>query len=147
MEIALELPSGDREKRLQDFEDSWEHLHNTSSALPGLLGYEEDEVDERQAIIEAFDKVQATIAEDAEKGNKLEKRLALVNGGYQQRAKTLRQKTTEASAALEDEQIKEDSLRTLQIAEKQPCLGGRSKYRKSWRLSTGGEEKLRIYTD
>ena len=122
LEIALELPSRDKEQRLQDFEASWEHLHNTSTALPGLLGYNEDEAEERQTIIEAFDKIQATIVEDAEKGNKLEKRLALVNGGYQQRAKTLRQKTIEASAALEDEQIKEDSLRTLQIAEEAALL-------------------------
>jgi pre-mRNA-splicing factor CDC5/CEF1 len=122
LEIALELPSWEKEKSLQDFEASWEHLHNTSTALPGLLGHEEDEAEERQIIIEAFDKIQATIVEDAEKGNKLEKRLALVNGGYQQRAKTLRQKTIEASAALEDEQIKEDSLRTLQIAEEAALL-------------------------
>ncbi|KAL2044498.1 hypothetical protein N7G274_003203 [Stereocaulon virgatum] len=122
LEIVLELPFGDKEKRLQDFEASWEHLHNTSTALPGLLGHEEDEAEESQTIVEAFDKIQATIVEDAEKGNKLEKRLALVNGGYQQRAKTLRQKTIEASAALEDEQIKEDSLRTLQIAEEAALL-------------------------
>ena len=146
LEIALELPSGDKEKRLQDFEDSWEHLHNTSSALPGLLGYEEDEVDERQAIIEAFDKVQATIAEDAEKGNKLEKRLALVNGGYQQRAKTLRQKTTEASVALEDEQIKEDSLRTLQIAEEAALLRRQEQVQKELAfINRRGKETQDLY--
>lgn len=54
---------------------------------------------------------------DAEKGNKLEKKIALHNGGYQQRAKMLRQKIIEASEALEKERISLDAFRTLQIAE------------------------------
>ena len=117
LEIALELPSGDREKRQEDFATSWEKLHETSSSLLGLAGYEEDEVDERQILTDAFDLVQTTIANDAEKGNKVEKRLALHYGGYQQRAKTLRQKIVEASGALQEERVTLDSLRTLQIAE------------------------------
>ena len=117
LEIALELPSGDKEKRQQDFEVSWEKLHETSSNLLGLAGYEENEIDERQVLIDAFDQVQATIADDAERGNKVEKKLALHYGGYQQRAKTLRQKIVEASGALQDERVTLDSLRTLQIAE------------------------------
>ena len=117
LEIALEMPSGGKEKRQQDFEASWEKLHETSSSLLGLAAYEEDEVDERQILSDAFDQVQATIADDAERGNKVEKKLALYYGGYQQRAKTLRQKIVEASEALQDEKVKLDSLRTLQIAE------------------------------
>ncbi|KAK4691409.1 pre-mRNA-splicing factor CDC5/CEF1, partial [Lecanoromycetidae sp. Uapishka_2] len=117
MEIAIELPSGGRERRQDDFEASWESLHDASSGLPGLAGYAADEADEKQVLIDAFDKVQGTIAEDAERGNKLEKKLALHYGGYQQRAKTLRLKIIEASEALEEERIKLDSLRTLQIAE------------------------------
>ena len=117
LEIALELPSGDKEKRQQDFEASWEKLHETSSSLLGLAGYEEDEVDERQILTDAFDLVQSTIANDAERGNKVEKKLALHYGGYQQRAKTLRQKIVEASGALQEERVTLDSLRTLQIAE------------------------------
>ena len=54
---------------------------------------------------------------DAEKGNKLEKKLALHYGGYQQRAKTLRQKIVEASEALEKERISLNTFRTLQVAE------------------------------
>lgn len=54
---------------------------------------------------------------DAEKNNKVEKKLALHHGGYQQRAKLLRQKTVEASEALDKERINLDSFRTLQIAE------------------------------
>ena len=117
LEIALELPSGDKERRQQDFEASWEKLHEASSSLLGLAGYEEDEVDERQILTDAFDQVQAIIADDAERGNKIEKKLALHYGGYQQRSKTLRQKIVEASGALQDERITLDSLRTLQIAE------------------------------
>ena len=113
LEIALESTGSDEEQRLHDFEA----LHNSSSALPGWEGYEVDGTDEMQAIMEAFEKVQASITEDAEKGNKLEKRLALINGGYQQRNKTLRQKIAEAYPALENEKITLDSIQTLQIAE------------------------------
>lgn len=61
--------------------------------------------------------IQTSIIADAEKGNKLEKKIALHNGGYQQRAKMLRQKIVEASEALEKERISLDTFRTLQIAE------------------------------
>jgi len=115
LEIALELPSSDKDKIQQDFEASWEALHSTS--LPGLAAYEEDEIDERDTIAQAFEKVQSTIFSDAEKGNKLESKLAVHLGGYQKRAKMLRDKIVEASEALIDERIKLDSLQTLQIAE------------------------------
>ncbi|KAI4241341.1 MAG: hypothetical protein L6R42_011298 [Xanthoria sp. 1 TBL-2021] len=68
-------------------------------------------------MAEAFDKIQSAIMADAEKSNKLEKRIALHNGGYQQRAKMLRQKIVEASEALEKEKISLDTYRTIQIAE------------------------------
>lgn len=115
LEIALELPSSDKDKIQQDFEASWEALHSTS--LPGLAAYEEDEIDERDTVAQAFEKVQSTILSDAEKGNKLESKLAVHLGGYQKRAKMLRDKIVEASEALIDERIKLDSLQTLQIAE------------------------------
>lgn len=114
-EIALEMPSSEKDKIQQGFETSWETLH--SARLPGLGAYEEDEVDERQIVSEAFDTVQSTILDDAEKGNKLESKLAVHLGGYQKRAKMLRDKIVEASEALTDEKIKLDSLQTLQIAE------------------------------
>ena len=117
LEIALELSSGDKEKCQHDIEASWKKLHEASSSLLELAGYEKDEVDERQILTNAFEQVQATIADDAERGNKVEKKLALHYGGYQLRAKTLRQKIVEASEALQDERIQLNSLRTLQIAE------------------------------
>lgn len=53
----------------------------------------------------------------AEKGNKLEKKLALHLGGYQKRAKMLRQKIAEAAEVLEKATNSLDSFKTLQIAE------------------------------
>ncbi|MCJ1454820.1 Pre-mRNA-splicing factor cef1 [Mycoblastus sanguinarius] len=117
LEISLELPSNGKTERQHDFEASWEELHNASFGLPGLGGYESDGADDRQIMTEAFEKVQSTIMDDAEKGNKLEKKLALHLGGYQQRAKTLRQKIVEASDALQEEKVKLDTYQTAQIAE------------------------------
>lgn len=116
LEIAVEISPGEKERIQKEHNASWESLHNAASTLPGLTAYE-DETEERQIIIEAFDKVQGTIVDDAAKGNKLEKNLALHLGGYQKRAKMLREKIVEASEALEEETIKLDSLQTLQIAE------------------------------
>lgn len=61
--------------------------------------------------------LQETIMNDAEKGNKIEKKLALHLGGYQQRAKTLRQKIVEAADALDKAAVSLDTFRTLQISE------------------------------
>lgn len=61
--------------------------------------------------------MQDAIVAAAEKGNKIEKKLALHLGGYQQRAKTLRSKITEAADALEKASFSLDSFKTLQIAE------------------------------
>ncbi|KAL8960347.1 MAG: hypothetical protein Q9183_005479, partial [Haloplaca sp. 2 TL-2023] len=136
VETALEMPSNGREEQEQDFLQVWSKKHEASLGLPGLGSYGKDEVDEQQALTEAFDvcypsfelccirinaedtqDIQRMIMADAEKGNKLEKKLALHNGGYQQRAKTLRQKIVEASEALEKEKISLDTFRTLQISE------------------------------
>lgn len=53
----------------------------------------------------------------AEQGNKVEKKLALHLGGYQKRAKTLRQKIVDAAEANEKSKMDLDAFRTLQIAE------------------------------
>lgn len=117
LEIAVELPSNEKERMQQDLDASLETLHDATLQLPGLAGYEENETDERQIVTETFHKVQDSIMLDAEKGNKLESKLAVHLGGYQKRAKLLREKIVDASEALEDEKIKLDSLRNLQIAE------------------------------
>jgi pre-mRNA-splicing factor CDC5/CEF1 len=61
--------------------------------------------------------VQEELQAIAERGNKIEKKLALHLGGYQQRAKTLRSKIIEAASALEKASAELDSMRTLQIGE------------------------------
>ena len=61
--------------------------------------------------------IQTSIVAAAEKGNKLEKKLALHLGGYQKRAKMLRLKISEASEALEQAKHSLDAFKTLQIAE------------------------------
>jgi pre-mRNA-splicing factor CDC5/CEF1 len=54
---------------------------------------------------------------DADKGNGMEKKLALHLGGYQKRAVTLRQKIVEAADALEKATVSLDTFCTLQVAE------------------------------
>ncbi|KAL9022786.1 MAG: hypothetical protein Q9185_000049 [Variospora sp. 1 TL-2023] len=117
VEIAMEMPSDGRAEWDEAFAERWAAAHDASSGLLGLGAYGEDDVDEQQVLNEAFDGIQASIVADAERGNKLEKKIALHNGGYQQRAKVLRQKIIEASDALEKEKISLDTFRTLQIAE------------------------------
>ncbi|KUJ16225.1 uncharacterized protein LY89DRAFT_617319 [Mollisia scopiformis] len=115
LEIDREIPEHIAKQTPEFFQKAWNDAHN-SSLLPGLSGYG-DEVDEEQLLIETFDKVQDAIVSAAEKGNKIEKKLKLHLGGYQQRAKTLRQKISEASEALEKATTSLDSFRTLQISE------------------------------
>lgn len=116
-EIEQEI-SADRQSAFAiDFSEQWEALHSQPGGLPGLDGYEEDEIDEHQLMTETFDNIQDKIVAAAESGNKIEKKLDLHLGGYQKRAKMLRQKVIEASDALEKEKFKLDSLKTLQISE------------------------------
>ncbi|KKY16615.1 putative pre-mrna-splicing factor cef1 [Phaeomoniella chlamydospora] len=65
----------------------------------------------------AFSLIQDELMSTAEKGNKLEKKLALHLGGYQARARTLRAKINEAADALEKATISRDSFISLQIGE------------------------------
>ena len=121
--IAAEVASSQQQQQQQDwqesFESSWSSSHNKS--LPGLSNYADDEDDDvfrqEQHMIGAFDNVQASLLATAERGNKLEKKLALHYGGYQNRAKMLRTKVIEASAALEKSSHDLDSFRTLQVSE------------------------------
>jgi pre-mRNA-splicing factor CDC5/CEF1 len=133
--IALEVPRELAEKGSSTFQAAWADAHR-SSLLPGLSAYsDDDEIDEHQMLIEAFDvrtqsthtsmlsftnsfqNIQDSIVSAAEKGNKMEKKLALHLGGYQQRSKMLRQKITEASEALTEASYSLDAFRTLQISE------------------------------
>ncbi|KAI4268962.1 MAG: hypothetical protein LQ337_007545 [Flavoplaca oasis] len=117
VEIALEMPSDGRDERDEDFAMQWSEIHQTSPSLLGLGSYGEEEIDKGRVTTETFDRIESSIMAEAEKSNKLEKKIALHNGGYQQRAKMLRQKIVEASEALEKEKTMLDSYRTMQIAE------------------------------
>ncbi|PVH82110.1 hypothetical protein DL98DRAFT_514178 [Cadophora sp. DSE1049] len=113
--IAREVPESVVQAGSEEFQKLWSEAR-THSLLPGISGYE-DEVDEHQMLVQTFDNVQDKIAATAEKGNKLQKKLALHLGGYQKRANTLRQKIGEASEALDKANQSLDSFRTLQISE------------------------------
>ncbi|KAI9757165.1 MAG: Pre-mRNA-splicing factor cef1 [Chaenotheca gracillima] len=116
MEILLEVPPEGQEAATADLDRAWDIVHDFAK-LPGLAGYGEDEVDEHQLLTEAFDNIQDRVMADAERGNKIEKKLELHLGGYQKRAATLRQKILEAGEALEQTTISLDTIRTLQISE------------------------------
>ncbi|KAI9369521.1 hypothetical protein BJX61DRAFT_536355 [Aspergillus egyptiacus] len=117
--IAAEVSS----EKLQDWSDKFDSQWSSSrsDSLPGLSNYaddeEEDVYQQEQRMIGVFDNVQASLLATAEKGNKLEKKLALHYGGYQNRAKVLRTKIAEAQTALEKSKDELDAFRTLQISE------------------------------
>ncbi|CAG8383372.1 unnamed protein product [Penicillium salamii] len=117
--IAAEIASEAQQSEWQDkFDDGWSSVR--AKSLPGLENYEDDEQDasqEEQKFIGAFDNVQTALFATAERGNKLEKKLSLHYGGYQNRAKTLRSKISEAGTALPAATNELDAFRTLQISE------------------------------
>ncbi|KAF2789963.1 hypothetical protein K505DRAFT_377866 [Melanomma pulvis-pyrius CBS 109.77] len=115
MELALEISASsmkDKQTYHNDFNTAWTNLHG-SSILPGIAGYEEDEIDEHQLMVEAFDNAQDRIIEAAKEANETEKKLELHLGGYKKRATLLRQKILDASGALEKGRTDLDSARTM----------------------------------
>ncbi|KAF9887035.1 CDC5 cell division cycle 5-like protein [Aspergillus nanangensis] len=118
--IAAEAASSAEKSEWQEgFDTQWSTAH--ASSLPGLSSYADDDEDDvyqqEQRMIGAFDNVQASLIATAEKGNKLEKKLALHYGGYQNRAKMLRTKIIEANSVLEKSSDDLNAFRNLQIAE------------------------------
>ncbi|KAK5801172.1 hypothetical protein VI817_003384 [Penicillium citrinum] len=122
--IAAEVASTSAQEQQQawqeQFDDVWSSTH--AKCLPGLDNYADDEEEqnafqEEQRMIGAFDNVQESLLATAERGNKLEKKLSLHYGGYQNRAKTLRAKILEANAALPKLQDDLEAFRNLQISE------------------------------
>jgi len=119
VELAREASSASEEQKTAfhaEFGTAWTNVHG-SSRLPGLDGYEEDEIDEHQLMVEAFDNVQDKILEAAQQGNKIEKKLTVHFGGYQKRSGMLQQKIVDAFKALEKTRMELDASRTLQISE------------------------------
>ncbi|OJJ57877.1 hypothetical protein ASPSYDRAFT_79166 [Aspergillus sydowii CBS 593.65] len=116
--ITAEVSSEKMQEWADEFDTQWDSTR--SNTLPGLSNYvdeDEDPYRQEQRMIGVFDNVQASLLATAEQGNKLEKKLALHYGGYQNRAKTLRTKVTEAHTALEKSKDELDAFRTLQISE------------------------------
>ncbi|KGO43590.1 protein of unknown function DUF3351 [Penicillium expansum] len=118
--IAAEIASTEAQQSewQEKFDDGWSSAR--AKSLPGLENYEDDEQDffqEEQRMNAAFETVQTSLFATAERGNKLEKKLSLHYGGYQNRAKTLRSKILEAGAALPAAENELDAFRTLQISE------------------------------
>jgi pre-mRNA-splicing factor CDC5/CEF1 len=90
---------------------------SNNAILLGLGCYVDDEEDEQAAMRSAFDSVQSSQMTMVEDCAKLEKKLTLHLGGYQNRAKILQQKTGEALEALEKAKFALGGFRTLQISE------------------------------
>ena len=118
-EIAKEMDALDLSPLQASFDASWTELHSSSTSLSSLAAYSSssDEAAIHQAETEAFDAVQTSLQTSADRSNKLEKKLNLHFGGYQQRAKTLRAKIGEAAEALGKERVALDTFRTLQVGE------------------------------
>ena len=54
LEIMLETPPNEMKSLQESFNQAWNEVHS-SSELPGLFTYEDDEVDRHQLMMEAFD--------------------------------------------------------------------------------------------
>ncbi|KAI1937062.1 Pre-mRNA-splicing factor cef1 [Ophidiomyces ophidiicola] len=118
VEIEEEI-SREHLKQWQDgFDASWISRYESSSALPGLSQYVDDDLDtQEKSMRAAFDNIQNILIQTAVQGNKMEKKVALHYGGYQARAKMLRTKVLQADEALQKAKIDLDSFKTLQIGE------------------------------
>ncbi|KAF8251161.1 hypothetical protein K440DRAFT_615725 [Wilcoxina mikolae CBS 423.85] len=116
LELLLELPEEVAKAAGAEFESAWLKVHG-GKILPGLEDYGEDEVDQEQILIQAYDSVQDKLTNDATQGNKLEKKLSLLLGGYMNRERMLIQKIQEASEAIAQSKIDLDCFRTLRISE------------------------------
>ncbi|KAF2230191.1 pre-mRNA splicing factor cef-1 [Viridothelium virens] len=123
MEIALEMAEQKDKVDGSELGGAWDEIQGKSK-LPGLGAYGEDEVDEEQLMVEAYDNVHEKMVDLAQLGNKIEKKLGLTLGGYQQRAKTLRQKIVDAAEALEKNKTELNTAQTMETLE-QGAISGR----------------------
>ncbi|RYP57282.1 hypothetical protein DL769_009579 [Monosporascus sp. CRB-8-3] len=114
LKILIEVKS---EPKPEEVQAVWEREHNNALLL-GLGCYEDDDDDEQTAAMKAaFESVYESMMSTKERCEKLEKKLKLHLGGYQQRAKTLRSKLGEAAEALEKATSALKAFKTLQISE------------------------------
>ncbi|KAI1376227.1 pre-mRNA splicing factor component-domain-containing protein [Hypoxylon crocopeplum] len=114
LKILMEVKDKPKSEEIQA---SWER-EGSNGLLLGLGCYEDDEEEEQIAAMKAaFNSVQESTMETVEKCAKLEKKLTLHLGGYQQRAKTLRSKMGEAYEALEKAKFALSAFKTLAVSE------------------------------
>ncbi|KAI0852630.1 pre-mRNA splicing factor component-domain-containing protein [Daldinia vernicosa] len=114
LKILMEVNNKPKPEEIQA---SWER-EGSNALLLGLGCYEDDDEEEQVAAMKAaFDAVQDSTMETVEKCAKLEKKLTLHLGGYQQRAKTLRSKMGEAYEAFEKANFALSAFRTLAVSE------------------------------
>ncbi|KAF3055636.1 Pre-mRNA-splicing factor cef-1 [Daldinia childiae] len=114
LKILMEVNNKPKPEEIQA---SWER-EGSNALLLGLGCYEDDDEEEQAVAMKAaFDAVQDSTMETVEKCAKLEKKLTLHLGGYQQRAKTLRSKMGEAYEAFEKANFALSAFRTLAVSE------------------------------
>ncbi|KAI1336241.1 pre-mRNA splicing factor component-domain-containing protein [Xylariaceae sp. FL0016] len=114
LKILMEVNTKPKPEEVQAVWDK----ENSNSLLLGLGCYDDEEEEAQIAVMRsAFDSVQESTMATAEKCSKLEKKLNLHLGGYQQRAKTLRSKMGEASEALGKATSALSAFKTLAISE------------------------------
>ncbi|KAI2782305.1 pre-mRNA splicing factor component-domain-containing protein [Daldinia loculata] len=114
LKILMEVNNKPKPEEIQA---SWER-EGSNALLLGLGCYEDDDEEEEVVAMKAaFDAIQDSTMETVEKCAKLEKKLTLHLGGYQQRAKTLRSKMGEAYEAFEKANFALSAFRTLAVSE------------------------------
>jgi pre-mRNA-splicing factor CDC5/CEF1 len=89
--------------------------YRSSSVVPGLSQYKDDECEEEISV--EFELLAKSTVERSESAQKIEKKLKLHLGGYQQRSKILRDKIVEAAAALQKTKIDIGTTRTAAMHE------------------------------
>lgn len=122
MEVLLQMQADSTAANNEEgfrtaFAQEWQKAH-TNKILPGLAGYAEDEVDEQQLLVSAFDRVQDDITTLSEKGEKLQKKLMVHHGGYMQRQKMLTGKMNEAWEFLQRTRQEIETVRFAQMLER-----------------------------
>nr|POE74049.1 pre-mrna-splicing factor cef1 [Quercus suber] len=117
MEVISEMGQNDQRTVFGEaFNREWDTAHS-NTILPGLAGYAEDEIDEHQLLTEAFDTLQESMSNSAEKSKTLEKKLVKVHGGYMERQKKLKAKILEAAGILETTKLDSETTRFKIAAE------------------------------
>ncbi|SPQ25155.1 c23925db-dd2c-45e9-90b2-105805b7952b [Thermothielavioides terrestris] len=114
LQILLEMKNTPKPDEVQAV---W-NKENSNALLLGLGCYDSDDEEDQVATMKsALDSALESLLASAEKGNKLEKKLALHLGGYRRRADALRARAQEAHAALEKARHALAGFRVLRASE------------------------------